>query len=148
VAQWGPGWAPQGYWPQGYAPPPPGGQGPAGPPPGGHGAGHGAGHGGGEGGHGASGPAAGPGAFPGLGNIPGLPPHLGGLLRDDFTRGLLIGAAATFLLTNPKIQKGAISSIVQLWDSVQGGFAEMKERFHDAEAEIHEDGDDGEPPKA
>jgi hypothetical protein len=73
-------------------------------------------------------------------------------LKDDFTRGLLVGAAATYLLTNPKIQSSAIASVVQLWDMVQGGFAEMKERFHDAESEIHghghDWGDDGEPPKA
>ncbi len=67
---------------------------------------------------------------------------LGGLLRDDFTRGMLIGAAATFLLTNPRLQGNAISLVVQLWHMLQGGFAEMKERFHDAEADLHGD-DDG-----
>jgi hypothetical protein len=157
----GPGWAGYGGMPPwagpAWGPPPQWGPNPwagaawAGPPwgyqggmplGGGHpsyGAGYGSGH-----GYAAS---PGPGAGPG-GQIPGVPQQLGGLLQDDFTRGLLVGAAATFLLTNPNIQKSAISTIAQLWDMVQGGFAEMKESFHDAEAEIHGNGQDSEPPKA
>lgn len=57
--------------------------------------------------------------------------------RDErFVKGLLVGAAATFLLTNEGVQKGTIRSLVRLWGMLQGGVEEMKERFRDAEAEL------------
>ena len=56
--------------------------------------------------------------------------------NDRFLKGLLIGAAATYLITNESVQKTAIKSAVKVWSLVQGGVEEMKERFHDAEAEI------------
>ena len=57
--------------------------------------------------------------------------------RDErFVKGLLVGAAATFLLTNEGVQKGAIRSMVRLWSLMQGGVEEMKERFRDADAEL------------
>lgn len=57
--------------------------------------------------------------------------------RDErFVKGLLVGAAATFLLTNESVQKGAIKSLVRVWTLVQGGVEEAKERFRDAEAEL------------
>ena len=57
--------------------------------------------------------------------------------RDErFLKGALVGAAATFLLTNDSVQKNAIGSIVKVWNLFQGGFEEVKERFRDAEAEI------------
>jgi hypothetical protein len=57
--------------------------------------------------------------------------------RDErFLKGALVGAAATFLLTNGNVQKNAINSIVKVWSMFQGGLEEVKERFRDAEAEI------------
>lgn len=57
--------------------------------------------------------------------------------RDErFLKGALVGAAATFLLTNDSVQKNAIQSIVKVWNLFQGGLEEVKERFRDAEAEI------------
>jgi hypothetical protein len=57
--------------------------------------------------------------------------------RDErFLKGALVGAAATFLLTNDSVQKNAINSIVKVWSLFQGGLEEVKERFRDAEAEI------------
>lgn len=56
--------------------------------------------------------------------------------NERFVMGLLVGAAATFLLTNETVQKTAIKSMVRVWLAVQGGFEELKERFRDAEAEI------------
>ncbi|MBK1646007.1 hypothetical protein CKO25_15390 [Thiocapsa imhoffii] len=56
--------------------------------------------------------------------------------NDRFLKGLLIGAAATYLLTNESVQRTAIKGVVQLWSAVQGGIEEAKERFHDAEAEL------------
>ncbi len=57
--------------------------------------------------------------------------------NDRFIKGLLIGAAATYLLTNESVQRTAIKGVVKSWSLVQGAVEEIKERFHDAEAEIH-----------
>jgi len=56
--------------------------------------------------------------------------------RGRFLKGLLIGAAATYVITNDSVQKTAIKSAVRVWSFVQGGMEEIKERFRDAEAEI------------
>ena len=55
---------------------------------------------------------------------------------DRFVKGVLIGAAAAYLLTNESVQRSAIKGVVKAWSMLQGGVAEIKERFHDAEAEI------------
>lgn len=55
---------------------------------------------------------------------------------DRFLKGLLIGAAAAYLITNESVQRSAIKGVVKAWSLVQGGAEELKERFHDAEAEI------------
>jgi hypothetical protein len=55
---------------------------------------------------------------------------------DRFLKGLLIGAAAAYLLTNESVQRTAIKGAVKLWGGLQGGVEEIKERFHDAEAEL------------
>jgi hypothetical protein len=60
-----------------------------------------------------------------------------GFGNDRFMKGLLIGAAATYLLTNESVQRTLIKGVVQVWSTLQGGIEEVKERFHDAEAEIH-----------
>jgi hypothetical protein len=57
--------------------------------------------------------------------------------NDRFLKGLLIGAAATYLLTNESVQRTAIKGVVHVWSALQGGIEEAKERFHDAEAELH-----------
>lgn len=54
-----------------------------------------------------------------------------------FIKGALIGAAAIYLLSNERAQQGAIKTAVKAWSLVQGGVEEMKERFRDAEAEMH-----------
>lgn len=77
------------------------------------------------------GPGYGPAAGPQASSAPWID------FRDErFVKGLLVGAAATFLLTNEGVQKGAIRSMVRLWTLMQGGVEEMKERFRDAEAEL------------
>ncbi|KXX63771.1 hypothetical protein [Marichromatium gracile] len=58
------------------------------------------------------------------------------LSRDRFLKGLVIGAAATYLLTNEQVQRTAINGMVRAWAMVQGGVEEIKERFGDAEAEL------------
>ena len=59
--------------------------------------------------------------------------------NDRFLKGLLIGAAATYLLTNETVQRTAIKGAVKAWSFLQGGVEEIKERFQDAEAELHAD---------
>ena len=56
--------------------------------------------------------------------------------NDRFLKGLIIGAAATYILTNESVQRTAIKGAVKAWSMVQGGVEEMKERFQDAEAEL------------
>lgn len=56
--------------------------------------------------------------------------------NDRFMRGLLIGAAAAYLLTNEDVQRTVIKGAVKVWSTVQGGIEEAKERFRDAEAEL------------
>jgi len=57
--------------------------------------------------------------------------------NDRFLKGLLIGAAAAYVLTNEDVQRTAIKGVVKVWSFLQGGLEEIKERFHDAEAELH-----------
>jgi hypothetical protein len=56
--------------------------------------------------------------------------------HDRFIKGALIGAAAAYLLTNEQVQRTLIKSAVRTWSLVQSSVEEVKERFHDAEAEI------------
>jgi hypothetical protein len=56
--------------------------------------------------------------------------------NERFLKGLLIGAAAAYLLTNESVQRSAIKGVVKVWSMLQGGVEEIKERFQDAEAEI------------
>jgi hypothetical protein len=58
------------------------------------------------------------------------------LSNDRFINGALIGAAAAYLLTNESVQRTLIKSAVRAWTLVQSGVEEVKERFHDAEAEV------------
>jgi hypothetical protein len=69
--------------------------------------------------------------------MPAPTPAPGLLGNPRFVRGVLIGAAAVYLLTNENVQQAAIRSVVRVWSLVQGGVEEMKERFRDAEAELH-----------
>jgi hypothetical protein len=55
---------------------------------------------------------------------------------NRFIRGLVIGAAATYVLSNEEVQRAAIKSAVKAWSTLQGGVEELKERFQDAEAEL------------
>ncbi|MBT3070647.1 hypothetical protein KKP04_07185 [Rhodomicrobium sp. Az07] len=60
--------------------------------------------------------------------------------NDALVKGVVIGAGLTYLLTNETVQKNLIGAAVKLWSTLQGGVEEVKERFRDAEAEIHTDG--------
>lgn len=153
---WQHGWAAYGpgpsaaQWP-GYAPGPSAGQGPGYGPgwgPGyapGWGPGHGPGWGGNHPGAGPSGPGAQQGGSGLFAMLEHAPAGIGNLVRDDFTRGLLIGAAATLVATNPTVQQRTIRTAVQLWELVQDGLGEVRERFRDAEAEMQGENDGDAP---
>lgn len=54
-----------------------------------------------------------------------------------FLKGAAVGALAAYLLSNPEVQQSVIKGAVKTWSLLQGGVEEMKERFRDAEAELH-----------
>lgn len=60
-----------------------------------------------------------------------------------FIKGALVGAAAAYLLSNESVQQNAIKAAVKAWSMLQGGIEEMKERFRDAEAELHAETPEG-----
>ncbi|WP_395665093.1 hypothetical protein [Methylocella sp.] len=55
---------------------------------------------------------------------------------DSLVKGLVVGAAAAYLLTNEKAQRAIMRAGVTVWTTVMGGVEELKERLHDAEAEV------------
>lgn len=55
---------------------------------------------------------------------------------NDFLKGALIGAVATYLLTNEKAQKAIFKTVAKGTQMVQAGVEEMKERMEDAKAEM------------
>lgn len=55
---------------------------------------------------------------------------------DKFLRGLLIGGAAAYILTNENAQKAIIKTGVKLFGSLAGGVEEFKEKIMDAKAEL------------
>ncbi len=73
-------------------------------------------------------------AYPARGSAPFF-----NFANDRFVKGLLIGAAATYLVTNESVQRALIKGVVKTWSMLQGGVEEIRERFHDAEAELHHD---------
>ncbi|MCJ1900577.1 MULTISPECIES: hypothetical protein [Paracoccus] len=85
-------------------------------------------------------PWAGPPAFSGYRGQPGQPapgmanphPHP---QADSLVKGLAVGAGAAWLLTSEPAQRVIMRTAVQLWATLQGGIEELKERYHDAEAE-------------
>jgi hypothetical protein len=64
-------------------------------------------------------------------------PPTGMLTNPAFLKGAVIGGLAAYLLTNDQVQQALIRNSVKVWALFQGGVEEMKERFRDAEAELH-----------
>ena len=92
---------------------------------------HGTGYGPGGGTAGQYGPGGG---YPGYyGDAPRSLDFLG----SGFVKGALIGAVAAYLVTNEKVQDSVVKSVAKLWVTMEEGVEEVKERFKDAEAEIH-----------
>lgn len=53
----------------------------------------------------------------------------------SYIKGLLVGAGAALLMTNPTVQTAVVKGAVAAWSAVVGGIEEIKERVRDAKAE-------------
>lgn len=88
------------------------------------------------------GPGAAPGANAAQGAQPGQQAPGAGLnwhqhpAADSLIKGLVVGAGAAYLLTNETAQRTILRTAVQVWSFLQGSVEELKERLHDAEAEV------------
>ncbi len=58
------------------------------------------------------------------------------MTRGPFLAGAATGAVATLLITNPAVQRSLMQAAARVVQTVRAGTAEMRERFHDAEAEV------------
>lgn len=60
-----------------------------------------------------------------------------GLLSNPrFLTGAVLGGAVTYVLTHEAAQRKLMGGLAHLWLSLQGGVAEAKERFRDAQSEV------------
>jgi hypothetical protein len=57
-----------------------------------------------------------------------------------YVKGLLLGAGAALVLTNPAVQKALVGGAVRVWAAVQGGIEEIKEQIEDVKAELSREG--------
>ena len=57
--------------------------------------------------------------------------------QKDFIVGALIGAAASFILTNENAQKALLKGFAKLSSLFEMGVEELKERYEDAKAEVN-----------
>lgn len=74
------------------------------------------------------------------GLLHGLQGFIGSSRRtEQFLLGALIGAAATYVLTDEKLRGKLIKAGVGLYSTIAGGFEEMKEQVADIQAEIQSD---------
>ena len=62
---------------------------------------------------------------------PGMDERTGALVT-----GALIGAGAMVLMSNERLQRSALRASMQLWNRLQAGVEEFKERLSDARAEV------------
>ncbi|CAM2916925.1 YtxH domain-containing protein [Helicobacter burdigaliensis] len=59
--------------------------------------------------------------------------------QKDFLKGALIGAVATFILTNENAQKAIFKGFAKVSGLFEMGIEELKERYEDAKAEVQAD---------
>jgi hypothetical protein len=63
-------------------------------------------------------------------------PFMRSITGSNFLTGLAVGAVTALVVTNPNVQRAFFRSAVKTAGLVTAGVAEVKERFHDAEAEV------------
>lgn len=56
----------------------------------------------------------------------------------DFLKGALIGAAATYILTNESAQRAIFKGFAKISTLFECGLEELKERYEDVKAEANE----------
>jgi hypothetical protein len=87
-----------------------------------------------EAGTAATSTAAGKGLF---GNLPlSLPTSR----TQQFLLGTLLGAAATYVLSNDELRAKMMKSVVKLYSGMSNGLEEMKEQIADIQAEMQAEG--------
>ncbi len=59
-----------------------------------------------------------------------------GLDMNALLKGALIGAAATYVLTNENVQKTIFKTFAKMGDFAEAGMEELKERYEDVKAEV------------
>lgn len=57
--------------------------------------------------------------------------------NGNFITGVLVGALTTLVFTNPGVQRALFKTAAKTTDLIRSSVAEARERFHDAEAEVH-----------
>ena len=62
----------------------------------------------------------------------------GAVNNGDFLKGALIGAAATYILTNENAQRAIFKGFAKISTLFECGLEELKERYEDAKAEASE----------
>ncbi|WP_417822284.1 hypothetical protein [Terasakiella sp.] len=72
----------------------------------------------------------------------GLMKNSGAWVKPPFVYGLVIGAAAAYVLTNKNVQNTIFRTAAGAVNALKGGLEEAKERFNDAEAEIQAEAED------
>ncbi len=57
---------------------------------------------------------------------------------QQFWKGIALGAIAAIFVTNEGVQKAVMKGAIKLYDMVQSGANELKEKFEDAQAEVRQ----------
>ncbi|MCK2096020.1 YtxH domain-containing protein [Thauera aromatica] len=70
------------------------------------------------------------------GLLDGMPAFLRARKSEQFLLGALLGAAATWVLTDEELRAKLIKAGMKLYANMAGGFEEMKEQMADIRAEI------------
>lgn len=65
----------------------------------------------------------------------GLPPGLGLSRKQQFLLGALLGAAATWVMSDEQLRAKLLKSVMNLYGNVAGGLEELKEQMADLKAE-------------
>lgn len=60
----------------------------------------------------------------------------GALRNGHFLGGLAVGSVLTLVLSNQDVQRALFRGVARVATVARSGMEEMKERFHDAEAEV------------
>lgn len=65
----------------------------------------------------------------------GLPAGFGSRTTEQFLLGALLGAAATYVLSDEELRGKIVKGAMKLYSGVAGGFEELKEQIADLKAE-------------